>query len=78
MVALQPLERAVPNTHQDKFSRYRQRMKASGMRQMHIWVPDVNRPGFAAEVRRQVALLRGAPEERDALDFIEKTSDWPE
>lgn len=40
----------------------------SGSRQ----VPAVPRaPGFQAEAHRQALLLRGAPEEAEALDFIE-------
>mgnify|MGYP000983862701 CR=1 FL=1 len=32
-------------------------------------------PGFAEEARRQAALLRGAPEEIEALAFIETVAD---
>jgi hypothetical protein len=53
-------------------------LKAKGLRQIHIWVPDTKRPGFADELRRQVASLKGTPEEQEALDFIEETSDWSE
>lgn len=55
----------------DKFRRYRARKKAKGLREIRMWVPDINSPGFAEEAERQAALLRGAPEEREALDFIE-------
>jgi Protein of unknown function (DUF3018) len=50
------------------------------MKLLRIWVPDPNAPGFAEEVRRQAALLRGAPEEEEALDFIEAAAreTWPE
>ncbi|MFM7345115.1 MAG: antitoxin MazE-like protein [Tagaea sp.] len=47
-----------------------------GMKLLRLWVPDPKAPGFAAEARRQAALLRDAPEERDALDFIEKAADF--
>ena len=33
-------------------------------------------PDLAAEARRQAALLRSAPEEREALDFIEAAADF--
>jgi hypothetical protein len=36
-------------------------------------------PEFRAELRRQAELLRNAPEEQEALDFIEAvldTTDW--
>ena len=46
-----------------------------GMKLLRLWVPDPKAPGFAAEARRQAALLRAAPEEREALDFIEAAAD---
>jgi hypothetical protein len=50
------------------------------MKLLRIWVPDPNAPGFAEEVARQAALLRGAPEEEEALEFIEAAAreTWPE
>ncbi len=38
-------------------------------------LPDTGTPEFRAEARRQAALLRGSPEEADALDFIEAVMD---
>lgn len=63
---------------ENKFKRYRKRLKAKGLRQIHLWVPDTKQPGFADELRRQVASLKGAPEEQEVLDFIEETADWSE
>ena len=63
----------------DKFRRLRADRKARGMKLLRIWVHDPKAPGFAEEARRQAALLRGAPEELEALDFIEAvmdTDDW--
>ena len=55
----------------DKFRRFRTNRKAAGMKLVRIWVPDPNTPAFAAKARREAELLRGAPEEQEALDFIE-------
>jgi hypothetical protein len=41
------------------------------MKLVRIWVPDPKAPGFAEEAERQAKLLRGAPEELEAADFIE-------
>jgi hypothetical protein len=63
----------------DKFRRLRADRKARGMKLLRIWVSDPKAPGFAEEARREAALLRGAPEELEALDFIEAvmdTDDW--
>jgi hypothetical protein len=46
------------------------------MRELRLWVPDPTQPGFAAEVKRQVDLLRKTPEEREALELIETAADW--
>ena len=59
----------------DKFSRFRVRQQRRGMKLLRVWVPDPHAPGFQAEVRRQAALLRGAPEEAEALTFIELAAD---
>ena len=66
--------------HESKSARYRQNKRRQGMKLLRIWVPDPNAPGFAEEVARQAALLRGAPEEEEALEFIEAAAreTWPE
>jgi hypothetical protein len=46
------------------------------MKLLRLWVPDSDAAGFREEAERQAALLRGAPEERDAIDFIETAMDW--
>ena len=59
----------------DKFRRYRTNQRQKGMRLLRVWVPDPHHPGFHDEARRQAALLRGASEEREALDFIAAIAD---
>ncbi len=61
-----------------KFQRYRNAQRGRGMKLLRIWVPDPQWPGFAEEAERQAKLLRGRPEEREALDFIEAAFPWPE
>jgi hypothetical protein len=46
------------------------------MRQIVLWVPDTRRPGFAEEIRRQLALVEESPEDREALSFIEPAGEW--
>jgi Protein of unknown function (DUF3018) len=62
----------------DRSSRYRSNKRRQGMRLLRIWVPDPRAPGFHDEARRQAALLRAAPEEAEALGFIEGHADWNE
>ena len=66
-------------SERERAKSYRDRMRAMGLRAVQVWVPDTQRPGFAKELRRQVALVRGKAEEDEALDFIEAvqdTRDW--
>lgn len=60
----------------DKFQRYRAAQKKRGMKLVRLWVPDPKAPTFRREARRQAQLLRGAPEEQEALDFIEAAGNW--
>jgi len=48
------------------------------MKLLRVWVPDPSRPEFAVEARRQGVLLRGRPEEAEALEFIEAAFEWPD
>jgi hypothetical protein len=49
----------------------RKRMKAAGLREVRIWVPDTRAPGFAKERLRQSLLLARSPEAEADLDFVE-------
>jgi hypothetical protein len=69
------MPRAARNDGLDKFQRYRATRRARGMKLLRVWVPDPLAPGFREEARRQALLLRNAPEEREALDFIAATAD---
>ena len=60
-----------------KFQRFRRKQAHEGMKLLRIWVPDPGAPGFAEEAKRQGELLRGRPEEQEALDFIEAAFEWP-
>jgi hypothetical protein len=60
----------------NKFRRYRATKRERGMKLVRLWVPDPKAPGFRQKIRREARLLKGAPEELDALDFIEAVGDW--
>jgi hypothetical protein len=62
----------------DKFRRYRANQKQRGMKLVRLWVPDPKAPGFRRQARRQAQLLKGAPEEREALEFIDAVADLSE
>ena len=73
-----PKPRRKPDSELSKFQRYRRAQQRKGMKLLRVWVPDPHRPEFAREAERQASLLRGRPEERDALDFIDAAVDWPD
>ncbi|MCJ2072813.1 antitoxin MazE family protein [Methylobacterium sp. J-030] len=67
-----------PREGRSKSQRYHRAQRRDGMKLVRIWVPDPSVPGFREEAVRQAALLKGAPEETEALDFIASAFDWPE
>jgi len=63
----------------DRVGEYRRRMRARGYRPVQIWVPDVRTQEFAAEARRQSALVAQADAVGDDQEFIEAVSvPWDE
>ena len=55
----------------DKFRRYRHKKKAQGLREIRMWVPDVNAPGFQERLDREIAAISASKSNREALDWIE-------
>lgn len=72
------MARAIPDDRLNRSQRHRQAQASRGMKLLRVWVPDPKAPGFQAEVARQASILRGAPEEGEALHFIADAADWPE
>ena len=58
-----------------RVQKHRASLKARGMRPVQLWVPDTRSADFAAECRRQSALLDAGPQEREILDWIEQVAD---
>jgi len=48
------------------------------MKLVRLWVPDPEASGFRRQARWQALLLRGAAEEREALNSIEAIADFGE
>lgn len=59
-----------------RVQKHRKNLRKNGLRPVQIWVPDTRRKGFAEECRRQSALLKYDPEEKEILSFIEKAADF--
>lgn len=72
-----PRHRPAPPTK--RMASYRQRMRASGLRPVQIWVPDARSPGFAEKCRRQaLAVAAHDPAGDEIMRFIEGVYEWPE
>jgi len=57
----------------------RRALRTAGLRPIEVWVPDVHRPDFAEECRRQSRSLRDDPDERELLQRLEAivdTASW--
>ena len=59
----------------ERVKQHRNQLRKAGLRPVQIWVPDTRRPGFAEECRRQSLLLRGDPNEREMLAWLEQAGD---
>ena len=58
----------------ERVSQYRARMRARGMRQVNLWVPDTQSPGFAKECRRQSLLIAKSDLKEGILDELDQAA----
>lgn len=54
-----------------KFARYRARKKAQGLRELRMWVPDINDPGFQKRLDQAIAAINASDEEAEILRWCE-------
>jgi len=59
----------------ERVRKHRDKLRQAGLRPVQIWVPDVRRPGFAEECRRQSLALKDDPHEREIMAWIEAATD---
>jgi hypothetical protein len=64
----------MPAPSRDKVRRYRERLRARGLRPITFWLPDTRSPAFRAEAERQSRLIAQSPEFSDDMDWIESVS----
>lgn len=58
----------------ERVARHREQMRSKGFRPIEVWVPDLNRPGVADEVRRQAVLINQSDQQEDIMDWIESVA----
>jgi Protein of unknown function (DUF3018) len=44
--------------------KYRDKMKTAGLKPVTIWVQDVNSPGFAEQLARDIEIINNSPDEK--------------
>ncbi|WP_376695195.1 antitoxin MazE family protein [Wenzhouxiangella sp. EGI_FJ10305] len=67
---------AATQIESNKFKRYRQRLKARGLRQIQLWVPDTSQAGFERKLEKQLRAVEAGTDDDESLDFIEQVADW--
>ena len=56
----------------DQVQKYRDKLRAMGMRPTQIWVPDTRQPEFAAESKRQSKLAADADlNDQKLMDYMD-------
>ena len=65
----------MPTCVSERVQKYRNNLRAAGLRPVQIWIPDTRKKGFPEECRRQSLLLAKDTHEAEVLDWIEDVSD---
>ena len=58
----------------DKVRKYRERMRASGLRPIQVWVPDTRTARFSSEAHRQSLAVAKSAGERADQQFVDAVS----
>lgn len=64
---------ASPARH-DKFRTYRERKKAKGLREVRMWVIDVNAPGFQERLDTHIAAINASAEDREIFEEMQQAA----
>lgn len=65
-------------TSRDRTTRYRQTLRAKGLRPVQVWLPDTRTPEFAAEARRQCERINAADRADGMMDWLEQVTVFDE
>ena len=74
-----PSSSKTPVSAPRRMASYRQRMRASGLRPVQIWVPDTRLPDFVETCRRQARAVAACdPAGDEIMQFVAGAYEWPE
>jgi hypothetical protein len=51
----------------ERSRKYREKMKAAGLKQVAIWVPNVDAPGFREQLARDIEMINNSEDEKRIL-----------
>jgi len=58
-----------------RMKRYRERMRARGLRPVVLWVPDTASPQFLREAERQSKIVAASDDEHEVMAWIDAVRD---
>ena len=58
----------------NKFKANRARKKAMGLKQVRLWVPDVNAPGFQEKLDAEIAAINAAEDSKTVLRSADESA----
>ncbi len=56
--------------------KYREKMKAAGLKPVTIWVPDVDAPGFREKIARACEFINASEDSKIVLDGMLELADF--
>jgi hypothetical protein len=62
-----------------RVQKHRDKMKAAGLKRVTIWVPDVNAPGFAEQLAREIEIINADADSQRVMEemlAVADFSDW--
>ena len=51
-----------------RVQKHRDRMKAAGLKPVTIWVPDVNAPGYAEQLAREIEIINADADSQRVME----------
>jgi AmiR/NasT family two-component response regulator len=62
-----------------RVQKYRNKMKAAGLKRVTIWVHDVNAPGYAEQLAREIEIINANADSQRVMEemlALADFSDW--
>ena len=59
-----------------RVQKHRDKMKAAGLKPVTIWVPDVNAPGYAEKLAREIEIINADADSQRVMEEMLALSDF--